>query len=179
MTEIAAAAFGVLGTLLGSMMTYLFQQRSARATEEFQRDSTRAAEQSARLVRLREERLAAFSDYLGKLSHYRQAEMDWWWRRTGGPGGEGGRNVMNEARDRRASAWESLFSVQLLNDDRQVRESELITEIHDATDDEDFNTVRRQSLDEIKRFTDIAAESVVTPSVPDRNVDRIHHRPAT
>lgn len=31
MTEIAAAGFGVLGTLLGSMITYLFQQRSAGA----------------------------------------------------------------------------------------------------------------------------------------------------
>ncbi|MFJ1756171.1 hypothetical protein [Kitasatospora sp. NPDC088134] len=67
MSAIVTSVIAVLGTLLGSTVTHVFQQRSARRTE-------RAGQEE----RLRQERLAAYGAYAGLLVEFRQAVFHHW-----------------------------------------------------------------------------------------------------
>ena len=57
------AAIAVAGTLLGSAVTYLFQQRVAQRAEAFSQSE-----------RLRQERLAAYSAFAEAIMVYRQSQ---------------------------------------------------------------------------------------------------------
>ena len=71
----------IFGTLLGSVMTHPFQQRSARRTPE-----------DSRAERLRQERLEVYGSYAGLLVDFRQALPHHWFCGARGTlrGGRGG-----------------------------------------------------------------------------------------
>ncbi|RPK46646.1 hypothetical protein EES39_12890 [Streptomyces sp. ADI92-24] len=67
MDAIATSVIAVLGTLLGSTVTHVFQQRSARRTEA-----------NAQRERLRQGRLDVYGTYAGLLVDFRQAMLHHW-----------------------------------------------------------------------------------------------------
>jgi hypothetical protein len=78
------AAIGVAGTLLASLIAYVFQGRTAKRAEEF-----------ARTERLHQEQLSACSAYAGFLTELKQGIIKVWLHR--------------EDPDR--SAWKAAFAV--------------------------------------------------------------------
>lgn len=72
-----SALVAVAGTVLGSVLTYVFQERAARR-----------AETSTLRRELRAERMSVYSSFLTGLAEYRRGQLDWWWRREEDPRGE-------------------------------------------------------------------------------------------
>ncbi|MEW9530400.1 hypothetical protein [Microbispora sp. NPDC049125] len=140
MEAVLSGLIGVLGTLLGSVVTYYFQRQSAERTERI-----------ARTERLRQERLAAYSEFAGAATDLRRAAYDRWHRYEEDPqGGE-----FNAARDEYyrlyAVARNAQLRLRLLTGDRDLVESahmavERATEIVKADTEED-----RASRGEIAR----------------------------
>ncbi|HZM77812.1 MAG TPA: hypothetical protein VFC19_19005 [Candidatus Limnocylindrales bacterium] len=67
MDAVFASLIAVVGTLLGSAITFLFQQRTAERNESF-----------ARSQRLRSERLAIYSAFAAVLTEHRNALVKVW-----------------------------------------------------------------------------------------------------
>lgn len=67
MQAILTSIVAVAGTLLGSVVTYVFQRQAARRAEAF----------SFRL-QLRKERMIAYSDFAQTLTEYARVSADWW-----------------------------------------------------------------------------------------------------
>ncbi|MGX1806561.1 hypothetical protein ACWIGI_12660 [Nocardia sp. NPDC055321] len=70
MNAALGSVIAVVGTLLGSCTTYWFQRRTAARAEVL-----------ARSERLRQERLAAYSEYAGALSDLRRGQVTLWLRK--------------------------------------------------------------------------------------------------
>jgi hypothetical protein len=104
-----AGLIAVAGTLLGSLVTHIFQQRAAKRSQQF-----------AVSARLREERVAAYSEFAGAVLNFRFAE----YTRALEGFEDAGSTAYQEATDRsytlRAVAWGSLYRVRLLTDDPDV-----------------------------------------------------------
>lgn len=77
LSAVFASLIAVVGTLLGSLSTFLFQQRTAVR-----------AEVSAREERLRQERLAAYSAFAAAVTELKRGVVAAWLRRSD-PGGHG------------------------------------------------------------------------------------------
>ncbi|MCC5579606.1 hypothetical protein IMZ11_28650 [Microtetraspora sp. AC03309] len=71
MSAVLGGLIAVLGTLLGSFSTYLFQQRTAMRTEAVTHGE-----------RLRQERLAAYSEFAGAVTELKRAVVAAWLRRS-------------------------------------------------------------------------------------------------
>ncbi|MEV4893224.1 hypothetical protein AB0K48_27955 [Nonomuraea sp. NPDC055795] len=71
MSAVLGSLIAVLGTLLGSFSTYLFQQRTAVRAEAVARDE-----------RLRQERLAACVEFAAALSELKRGVVAVWLRRS-------------------------------------------------------------------------------------------------
>jgi len=97
------AIIAVLGTLLGSIMTYVFQRKSSERAERF---STQQ--------QLRAERMAVYSDFGGALAEARRGQYDWWNRRNEAPDGPDCFAARAEAYRLRGLALHALFRVQLV-----------------------------------------------------------------
>ena len=76
MNSIIASLAAILGVVLGSVLTYLFQARNARQAQE-----------SARDQRLWQERLTAYSEFAGVVTDFRRSENDRWHREQEDPQG--------------------------------------------------------------------------------------------
>ncbi|MGH4027922.1 hypothetical protein ACQB60_03160 [Actinomycetota bacterium Odt1-20B] len=107
MEPLATSVIAVLGTLLGSALTHLFQRRATLRTEEF-----------TRRERLRQERIDAYSSYGGALANYRRGQVDYWFARHGGRVSEESElhEMRREAQRLRAAAMEAMFRAELLTD---------------------------------------------------------------
>jgi hypothetical protein len=99
------ACIAVAGTLLGSIVTYLFSRRGAERTAAL-----------AYSDRLRQERLDSYSAFAGALIKYRLAELDRWHRERDDPDGELHQLAKATTYERRADAFDALFRVQLLTE---------------------------------------------------------------
>ncbi|MFD7206280.1 hypothetical protein [Streptomyces sp. NPDC059893] len=106
MEAIIASAVAVLGTLLGSGITLIVQQRTTERGHRFTRDE-----------RLRQERLDAYSAYAGALVNYRRCLVHLWFCLHEQPPPEDAEEVRIRGYDLRSSAQEALFRAQMLTDD--------------------------------------------------------------
>jgi hypothetical protein len=106
MDAIVTSLVAVLGTLLGSTMTHLFQQRSARR-----------AERAAREERLRQELLEMFGTCAGLLVDFRQAMLHHWFCKHEGRDAEDEVALRNRAFELRSSTQHALLRVQLITDE--------------------------------------------------------------
>ncbi|WP_433759338.1 hypothetical protein [Nocardia sp. CA-135398] len=70
MSAVLGSVVAVVGTLLGSFTTYRFQRRSALRVENL-----------ARSERLRQERMAAYSECAGALADLRRGQVTLWLRK--------------------------------------------------------------------------------------------------
>lgn len=105
MEVVVTSLIAVLGTLLGSSLTYLFHRRTALRAEQFTRNE-----------RLRQERIDAYCSYGGALANYRRGQMDHWFaRHDGRPMEEESLHEMRRETQRlRTAAMEAMFRAELL-----------------------------------------------------------------
>ncbi|WP_405142032.1 hypothetical protein OG589_32980 [Sphaerisporangium sp. NBC_01403] len=109
MEAVLTAVIAISGTLLGSLVTFIFQRMTANRTERF-----------TLATRLREERMAIYSGFAGAVLEFRVAQFNRGILRRR----EGRESEYNEARAEssrlRASAWHALYRVRLIADDLDV-----------------------------------------------------------
>jgi hypothetical protein len=129
--SIIASLAAIIGVVLGSVLTYLFQARNARQAQVFARDQ-----------QFWQERLAAYSEFAGIVTDFRRGENDRWHREQEDPQGAPFISARDESYQLRAKATAAMCRVQLVGGDTalsQLAESALnaTTEIHVATDEDD------------------------------------------
>jgi len=129
--SIIASLAAITGVVLGSVLTYLFQARNTRQVQLFTRDQ-----------QVRQERLAAYSEFAGIVTEFRRSENDRWHREQEDPQGQLFVTARDESYQLRAKATAAMCRVQLASGDttlNQLAERALnaTTEIHQATDEED------------------------------------------
>ena len=108
MNAALTAAIGVAGTLLGSLITYLFQSRTAKRAEEF-----------ARNERLHQEQLSACSAYAGSLTELKQGIVKVWLHRED-PDRSAWKAAFAVSDQLGANAEAARFRVQLVSGDSQL-----------------------------------------------------------
>ncbi|MER7671229.1 hypothetical protein ABTY61_22565 [Kitasatospora sp. NPDC096128] len=116
MSGIATPVIAVLGTLLGSTATHVFQQRSAQRTE-----------QNSRQERLRQERLDTYGTYAGLLVNFRRAMLHHWFCVHEGNDADDEVALRRLSFELRSNTEHALYRLQLLTDG-----SELATAAADA-----------------------------------------------
>ncbi|MFI6943061.1 hypothetical protein ACIBI4_27670 [Streptomyces sp. NPDC050418] len=136
MEIVATSLIAVLGTLLGSTLTYVFQRRTSLRAEQF-----------TRVERLRQERIDAYSAYAGALTEYRRGQMDRWFARNDGRAVEAEtlHEMRREAQRLRTAAMEAMFRAELL------------------THSTDLHGLGRQALKEIDRIPDARSRDELEP----------------
>lgn len=158
MQGMGASIIAVVGTLLGSGVTYTFQQRAARRSERFTRDE-----------KLRQERLDAYSSFAGKLVDYRRSLMERWLQQHGEVAFDNDEPAMRaRSYELRTAAEEALFRLQMLTDDEQlVRHSQevldCVGEIFKATDRADWDVRRTAAKEAIHGFVAAAKHTLTEP----------------
>ncbi|MFC5249782.1 hypothetical protein [Streptomyces nigrescens] len=147
-----ASVVAVVGTLLGSGITHVFQSRSADRSERF-----------ARAERLRQERIDAYCAYAGALLEYRRVLVHRWFvLHEDDRCGEDTPELREEVYKTRYSAQEAMFRAQMVSDDPEILDrSEQVmaatTELHRAPDREALTELRATTRQGIRDF--IAATS--------------------
>jgi len=109
MDAIVTSVVAVLGTLLGSTVTHVFQQRSAQR-----------AEQNARRERLRQERLDVCGAYAGLLVDFRQAMLHHWYCVNEGRDAQDEAALRGRSFELRSRAQTALFQLQLITESPEV-----------------------------------------------------------
>lgn len=112
MEVVIAGVIAVLGTLLGSLTTHVFQQRTIARSEQF-----------ARGEQLRQERIDTYSAFGGALANYRRGKMDHWFAQHVHSATTDLADMRRESQRLRALALEAYFRVQLLTDAPEVVEA--------------------------------------------------------
>lgn len=129
--SIIASLAVILGVVLGSVLTYLFQARSTRQVQGFTRDQE-----------LWQERLAAYSAFAGVVTDFRRSENDRWHREQEDPQGAPFISARDESYQLRGKATAAMCRVQLVGGDSGLsqlaeRALDATTEVHLATGEED------------------------------------------
>ena len=140
------AIVAVVGTLLGSTVTYLFQLRSSSQ-----------AEQRSFKRQLRSERVAIYSDFAGAITDFRRSEHDWWNRKREDADSQACFDARQEDYRLRGIALHALFRVQLIADNRtlltEARQAyELTTRVHRADDAAELAALGAAARDVLERF---------------------------
>jgi hypothetical protein len=104
MQTVFAGLIAILGTLLGSTTSFLFQRRSADRAEEF-----------ARAERLRQERLTAYSAYAGAITELKRGIIGLWFRRQETTGST--EHARAECDRLGAAAEQAQFRIRLISED--------------------------------------------------------------
>lgn len=142
-----ASVVAVVGTLLGSGITHVFQSRSADRSERF-----------ARAERLRQERIDAYCAYAGALLEYRRVLVHRWFvLHEDDRCGEDTPELREEVYKTRYSAQEAMFRAQMVSDDPEILDrSEQVmaatTELHWARDREALTELRATTRQGIRDF---------------------------
>ncbi|MFD8415015.1 hypothetical protein ACFV2Q_25205 [Streptomyces sp. NPDC059650] len=109
MDAMFTSLIAVAGTLLGSVMTHLFQQRSARRTQE-----------DSRAERLRQERLEVYGSYAGLLVEFRQALLHHWFCVHEGRDAEDEVALRARSFELRSATQNALFRLRLIAEEPEV-----------------------------------------------------------
>ncbi|MFE7132032.1 hypothetical protein ACFVIM_14325 [Streptomyces sp. NPDC057638] len=148
------AAIAVIGTLLGSVITHLFQRRTTEREAALNR-----AEQ------LRQERISAYSAFASALVDFRRGQNDRWHRAREAPGSTVAEGARIDSYRLRSSAHQALIRVQLVCDDREALELataafEVTNCMHEAPDEEDRSRRSEQARETLSEFIGAAAPGV-------------------
>lgn len=153
---VAASVIAVLGTLLGSSVTHVFQRRAAQRTEQFTRDE-----------KLRQERLDAYSAYAGTLLNYRRSLIDRWCfeHEPEKSIGEDETAVLARSYELGSQTQEALFRVEMLSDSKELVERaeaalKRVTRLHKARNRADLKTQRAATRRLIREFVAAAKHQV-------------------
>lgn len=148
------AIIAVVGTLLGSVVTYRFQLSSSNQ-----------AEQRSFRRQLRSERVAIYSDFGGAITDFRRAEHDWWNRNREDAESRACFDARQESYRLRGVALHALFRVQLITDNETLfteaqRTYELTTGVHKAGDSAELAALGGGARNALERFVSLAASDV-------------------
>lgn len=146
MEAVWTSVVAVAGTLLGSVITHVFQRLASDRGELF-----------ARSEALRQERIAAYSAFAEAVENYRHGQADRWYRKKEAPDGEAFTTARSEAHRLRTAARQVHYRVKLLTDDPEVnvaaeRAYECTREISNARDQADRDTRDAQAKLAIEEF---------------------------
>ncbi|MEU5012952.1 hypothetical protein AB0G35_22140 [Streptomyces sp. NPDC021749] len=155
MEALVASIVAVIGTLLGSGVTHLFQSRAAARSEHV-----------ARAERLRQERIDAYCAYAGALLDYRRVLVHRWFvlheeERCD----EDSPELREEVYKTRYTAQEAMFRAQMVTEDpgvldRTEQVMDAVTELHRVRDRESFDAVRSATRQGIRDFIAATARQV-------------------
>ncbi|TJZ52954.1 hypothetical protein FCH28_17460 [Streptomyces piniterrae] len=162
MEAVVASVVAVVGTLLGSGITHVFQQRASDRSERFAREE-----------RLRQERIDAYCAYAGALLDYRRVLVHRWFvvnetdengATDAGRCGEDSPELREEVYKSRYTAQEAMFRAQMVSDDPEIldrseRVLSEVTELHWVRGREALTALRGTTREEIRGF--VAATSHV------------------
>ncbi|MEU5308734.1 hypothetical protein [Streptomyces sp. NPDC021562] len=155
MDGVVSALIAIVGTLLGSAVTYAFQ-RNASAQERL----------FVSQQQLRADRMAVYSDFAGALTEFRRAQQDRWHRREADPGGATTYpEARSEAHRLRGVALHALFRVQLIASARPLIDTAqeayaLTSTLHKAADKTELAALATQAREVLERFVQFASSDV-------------------
>ncbi|MBE1876628.1 hypothetical protein [Myceligenerans pegani] len=143
MDVILGGVLAIIASLVGQAVAHRFTRRNAAA-----------ANQWAREEKLRQERVAAYSEFAGALTTYRRAMLDRAFARVKDPhdpGVEEHRRLSHRSRD---TALQSLYLVELLADRQEVIEAaqaayhsmEKFLDVQDRDEAESIRTFTRTTI---------------------------------
>lgn len=149
-----SAVVAVAGTVLGAVLTYVFQERAARR-----------AEASTLRRELRAERVNVYSSFLTALAEYRRGQLDWWWRREEDPRGEAALAAWVESYRLRGVAQAAFSQVQLVARNTELVAAaseawELAHSVHRAEDRAELDIRADRVKEAVETFTALAAGEV-------------------
>ncbi|WP_157246920.1 hypothetical protein [Nonomuraea typhae] len=142
METVLAGAVAVVGTLLGSIITYWLQRRA-----------TDHADKRLRGSQLRQERIEAYGAFAVAATTLRQARATRWYRRQDDPGGPTYHEARAESDRAQGTALHALFRAQIVAGDNDV--TACAQEALDAIDEIRPNLARedfRGKLDDSERL---------------------------
>ncbi|MEU9247300.1 hypothetical protein [Streptomyces sp. NPDC048385] len=156
--EAIAAVIAVLGTLMGSGLTYVFQQRNTIRQQQY-----------ARAEKLRQERLDAFATCGGALANYRRGQMDLWFGTHRHQGQSDIPELNRESQRLRAVALEAIFRVDLLTDDGSLAAAgrhalKMIDRLYKASSERELDLLRATTRDAIDAFVSASRPQVTVGS---------------
>ncbi|MFD3803643.1 hypothetical protein ACFWSF_10635 [Streptomyces sp. NPDC058611] len=154
MNAILTSVIAVLGTLLGSTVTHVFQQRSARRTERAALDA-----------QLRRERLDVYGTYAGLLVDFRQAALHHWFCVHEGRDAEDEAALRKRSFELRSGAQHALFQLQLIADEPELTAAAVeafaaVGAVNRARDRADLDARRDATRELIDGFVGTARRSV-------------------
>ncbi|MFE0193254.1 hypothetical protein [Streptomyces sp. NPDC059008] len=155
MEAVVASVVAVVGTLLGSGITHLFQGRAADRSERF-----------ARAERLRQERIDAYCAYAGALLDYRRVLVHRWFvLHEDDPCDEDSPQLREEVYKSRSTAQEAMFRAQMVTDDPRILDRAeqvmaAVTELHRVGDREALTDLRATTRQGIRDFIAATAHQV-------------------
>lgn len=156
----SSGIFAIIGVALGSVLTYLVQDRMARRAEDF-----------ARRERLRRERMDVYSTFAAGTMDARRAQINrWYQRRDAGRATPQYQEAKAESYQRRVAARRERYRVELVAiDDGMVVLAEAAVEslgaIHKAESETGMEERADHTRDLIERFVSEAAAQL-SGSVP-------------
>ncbi|NLU71009.1 hypothetical protein [Streptomyces sp. HNM0574] len=109
MVALWTSVVAVAGTLLGSVITHVFQRLAARRNETFTRAEA-----------LRQERIATYVAFAAAAEEFRRGQADRWFRRQEDPEGDAFLTARDTAHHLRTTARQELYRVKLLTEDAGV-----------------------------------------------------------
>ncbi|MGO4749799.1 hypothetical protein AB4212_14445 [Streptomyces sp. 2MCAF27] len=154
MEAVLASFIAVLGTVLGSGVTHVFQRRTTERGEHF-----------ARAEKLRQERIDAYCAYAGALLNYRRVLVQRWFVTHENRPDEDTPELQEHVYELRYAAQEAMFRVQMISDDPALVElseriMEHVTELHRAEDRDRLNDIRERSRQGVRDFIAAATPHV-------------------
>ncbi|MCT2590802.1 hypothetical protein LHJ74_12915 [Streptomyces sp. N2-109] len=109
MEALWASVVAVGGTLMGAVITHVFQRSASQRGELF-----------ARSEALRQERMTTYSSFAAVLEDYRHGQAGRWYSGQEDPDGAAYLAARDEAHRLRTVARQALYRVKLVTDDREV-----------------------------------------------------------
>jgi hypothetical protein len=144
----------VAGTLLGSVLTYVFQRRTAGRAEQFARDE-----------RLRRDRMSAYSMFAEAVMEYRHQELQVWLHRHGELTHPLPERFEVEQGRLRSLALRARYRVQLLAEEPQLVELadqsvDAVAEIHHAKEATELIERGERTEQCVERFIEAATAEI-------------------
>ncbi|MFD8384125.1 hypothetical protein ACFV2X_37370 [Streptomyces sp. NPDC059679] len=154
MEAVLASFIAVLGTVLGSGVTYVFQRRTTERGEHF-----------ARAEKLRQERIDAYCAYAGALLNYRRVLIQRWFVTHENRPDEDTPELGEHVYEMRYAAQEAMFRAQMLSDDPALVElaerlMSYVTELHKAEDRAQLDDIRQRTRQGVRDFIAAATPHV-------------------
>jgi hypothetical protein len=149
-----SAVIAVLGTLLGSALTYVFQRRSAERSENFSFQQ-----------QLRAERISAYTAFAVAASEFRRGQHDRWHRQDEDPDSAIAFNARIESYRLKGVALQALLQVQLVANDSALanlaKEAyERTTVLHRASTEAGLDVAGKETKEILENFIALGSHDV-------------------